>query len=587
MGRKVRIKIGLLMGVAAGLSLWGLGWCLPEEARIARVLPSGINTPEFRELLQTSWKSLHQKLGPDILLHPEVFSMGFEKITQVPMSWKTPPPVLLNSARSFYLRSGHEDEADILVALSRIRPHCLELNPRIYYYGGAYMYSLGAWIAALSLVTPATLRSGIGFYLEHIDKMAWLYFLGRLFSVAVYGAALWLLYQTGRRFFSQKVGLWAATLFAVCPGVVLQTHYMKPHLLGSVFVLATFYGCADLLKTGNLKAGHWAGVTAGLAGGTAIHLWSSFFILLFSAALRMGQGQSVRTEARWLLRAGLLAVAVYFLVNPYLLTEMQTSWKATQAQTTFLSVQPSKIIRFFFYGLPHSITWPLYFCLLAGLFTQKNLKDPVRLLGLLSFAGFLLTTWIYPIVDRFDSVRYFGILSVGFLLAAIRIEEWRSSWRRIVWVPILNAALLSLVIDYNLHLDATGRSTRHAAGRWIEQEIPEDSDLGFLRLPQPSNSPYFQWNRYHLTFVELRSLAQMEFPEKLPQYLVLTSSDYDDRRALGHVLREHYRKIKTFPPASWGWVRPPIGQIYGNPLVEIYQKREGDKRHEQYASAIG
>lgn len=569
----MKAKPALVLACAL-LSLWGIHWCLPEKARIRRVLPPNLDNPEFHRAMETSWRSLHASLGKDILLNPESFSMGFDKMAVVEAGWKTPPPVLMNSSRSFHLRSGHEDEPDILVALSRIKPHRLELNPRIYFYGGAYLYPLGAWIAALSLATPAVLVPGIGFYLEHPDKIAWIYLLGRLFSAAIYGVGVWLLYCTGKKLFNEKAGVLAAALFAVSPGIVLQAHYMKPHLLGSVFMLASFYFCARLLETGNPKNGAWAGAMVGLAAGAVIHLWSGLLVVALTLALRIRKGNRLRSEWRWVAGAALAAWAAFLAANPYWLSESAIAWKATGEVGRFAGKDISRTLRFAFYGLPHGLTWPVFFCVLAGLFNSRNLKEPVRLLALFSFIGLMLTTWIFPTVDKFDSLRYFGGIGLGFLLAGASLAEWTPRWRRAAAVALIYAAIFSAVLDYNLYLDSNGRSTKHAAGDWIEQNLPPGSELGFLRLPQPSNSPYFRWNKYRLKFIESKVLAQWSDVRALPEYLILTCPTYDDRPAIKTVLTRHYRRIKAFKPYSLLWIVPPIGESYGNPLVEIYEKMQ-------------
>src|SRR2546423_405510 len=100
----MKLRHWVLAAGAAFFGLWGIGWCLPEAGRAARVLPPGFNSPKFMERLKTSWQQLHSQLGEDILLHPEAYSPGFHGTAVVPPGWTTPPEQLLNSARSFYLR---------------------------------------------------------------------------------------------------------------------------------------------------------------------------------------------------------------------------------------------------------------------------------------------------------------------------------------------------------------------------------------------------------------------------------------------------------------------------------------------------
>ena len=91
--------------------------------------------------------------------------------------------------RSYYLRSGHEDDNLLRAVGACARRARLT---RIYFYGGGYMYALAAWTAVGAALTRrawCAVSSGTW----RTPRMAWLYRLGRAFSAFAYLAVAWLL----------------------------------------------------------------------------------------------------------------------------------------------------------------------------------------------------------------------------------------------------------------------------------------------------------------------------------------------------------------------------------------------------------
>jgi len=583
------------VGVAAmalSLGLWGLGWCLPGRARLEEVLPAGLDSPSSRALLESSWRALYAKLGENMLLHPDVFSYGFEDGDSAAPGWTAPPPLLRNSIRSFYLRSGHEDESDILVALSRLRPLRLDLNPRIYFYGGAYMYALGGWMAASAVLSGTPLARDIQVYLAHPEYTARLYFAGRLFSVLAFVAACLLVLVLGRRYWDAAAGAWGAVFFALSPGIVIQAHYMKPHLLGQAFVMGIFYFCAELAERARSPAGAadargerrlWmgAGSMLGLAAGSAAYMWSSGIFIVLCAALRARLGAPWRAEVKKAAFACACAVAVFLLVNPFLVYDAGPSWRSLLAVSRFSARDPAFIWTFLSRGLPKGMTLPLALWVAAGCAAAVNRERPSRLLALLGFLCHLSFAWTFQSASFLDSIRQFPAAFLGCLLAGGAASRWTRGERPgrmracALGAALLAAAyawLASAALDYNFSLDSAGLSTRRLAGEWIEANVPRGAEIGLTRLPQPSNVPYFHWSLYRLRFFKTRTLAGLD-PAALPERLVLASPSYSDHPALDPLLDARYVLEKSFPPRSLGWISPPLGESYANPLVEIYRKR--------------
>lgn len=516
---------------------------------------------------------MHSRLGADIILNPEVYSHGFKNSIVIEPGWSTPPPALLNSARSFHLRSAYEDEANIVRGVATLKPHRLQFNPRVYWYGNSYIFLLAGWIGASSLISPVTLVPGLGYYLENIDKMAAIFLSGRLLSAAIFWACALLLAFIGKRHFNERAGLIAAGLFLVSPALVIQSHYMKPHLLGAMFILISFSLCADMLKTGNTRKGILAGGVIGLAAAAAIHLSLGVLIVAIAFALRLLEKNEIAAEIKWVVCSALSFFAAFFIVNSYYVTEFTTTMNAMSAVSTFLHLNPLKILTFIFLCIPLALTIPIAAAYAYGLLARGNRNSVVGRFAVISVSVFLLTSIVYSTVDKFDSIRYFGGSLIGFLLAGAAIASGRKEVKALAVVAFVYGLAATSVMNYNFYLDATGRSTRDFAGQWIEKEIPAGSELLLLQLPQPSNSPYFQWNRYRLRFVEPNAIKTLAKTGPLPEYVILTHVG-GDHSPIFKPLENRYKRIKQFDSFSLGWIRFPIGQLLANPRVDIFQRSQ-------------
>ena len=149
-----------LTALAACLGLCGITWGLPSRARVALVMPAGLDNQEFHKELENSWVKMHARLGANLMLNPEAYAT-FAGVERFEAGWSFPPAGLINSVRSFYTRSAHEDEQTNLLVLSRMKPRNLDFNPHFFAYGGAYIYALGAWLAASAALGLVSLHGGL------------------------------------------------------------------------------------------------------------------------------------------------------------------------------------------------------------------------------------------------------------------------------------------------------------------------------------------------------------------------------------------------------------------------------------------
>lgn len=128
----------------------------------------------------------------------------------------------------FKLYSVEPDEVVSVMALARIKPAALQFDPGFYTYGGAYLYTLGAWYLTLSqvgLVRPGPLAE----MLTEPDRMDVVYAFGRLFVLLAVMASAFVLWRTLSLVTTPGNALMATTIYLVCPATIAFSLLMKPH----------------------------------------------------------------------------------------------------------------------------------------------------------------------------------------------------------------------------------------------------------------------------------------------------------------------------------------------------------------------
>lgn len=575
----------LLAGLALALGLCGLRWGLPSRARLERVLPPGLDTPAFRARLMESWSKLHESFGSDIMVSARSWAAPYRGVRRVAPGWTEPPLLLQNSVRSFYLRSAHEDEQSFLIILSRMRPWRLEMNPHLFTYGGAYIYSLGAWLAAGAVLRLASLHTSMAPYLADPSRMASLYFVGRLYTVACFlGCALMLL-RIGRRHLGAEAGVIAGVLFLFSPGVVVQAHVMKNHLLWTFLFLWTLDLSLALLGGGGLGAYAAAGAVSGLAVGAFLAAWPACLVVGFACALRIASlRKPAAAELKGLAVAAAASVAAFFATNPYWIADSATVRAEMKVLSGWSAFNPAHPFIFLNHAFANAVTWPVLALIAAGAAWAfaKGRREPALRLCLFAFlAGLAMMTTVGDVVTV-RQVRYFlGFLAVGQLLAgrfAAELLAWKSP-RRPWLLAALALALANLVLTGatyadNFSADAGDRSTHVESGAWIEAHVPPGSSIGFLRLPQPSNAPYFRYDRYDLRMIESAGLFSTLPAAELPQYVAVTSPDYDDRPAMEpnlsrYELAAEFQRARLVP-----WIAVNPTSTTANPQIDIYRLKQ-------------
>lgn len=242
-------------------------------------------------------------------------------------------PVLLNGTdadraaivRRYRLFSHQPDEMITFMALQQMNPSAGQLDPRLYQYGGAWIYPVGVLLKAASAMGFAELKADKAFYYDNPHAFGRFYVVARLYTLAAYVGAMVLAGMIVKRLtagddFAAAVG---SIVVGLLPVVFAMGHEAKPHLAGSVLILATALAGARWVRTHQWRDALLCGALAGLAMGMVL---SAVIVLLIPltmvflprppfATLTM---DSPGRRFGMLVAALTMAGVAFALTNPYL-----------------------------------------------------------------------------------------------------------------------------------------------------------------------------------------------------------------------------------------------------------------------------
>ena len=297
-----------LTGIAAVVFFTGIGWGLPSRAA-DRYLFGTVRPWSGEEILQLAGdRTADPSRGADVALHPIADRTHTVVLNETDRQ-------RAEIVRRYRLYTYQPDEASTLMSLAGMNPRAGNFDPKLYQYGGLYIYPVGAALKLASLSGLIDLKSNVAYYLDHPDAFGRFYVVARI-TVALWGiAGVWVVFGLTKRLTHGMIFPALAGLgYVFMPVVVNMSHEAKPHLPGAVLMLLTVGVAEAYVRTGHRKWAILAGAVAGAAMGMVISSLLAFSILPVMTMLRR---QTWRQRILLTLLAVGTGIAVYFLTNPY------------------------------------------------------------------------------------------------------------------------------------------------------------------------------------------------------------------------------------------------------------------------------
>ncbi len=217
--------------------------------------------------------------------------------------------------RRYRLFSYQPDEMITFRALGQMRPGEFKFDPRLYQYGGLWIYPVGAMLQLASMAGAVELTPDLAFYLEHPEAFGRFYVVARLYTVMWGLVGIWAVFwivrrQTG----SDAVAGLGAMAYVLMPVVVNMVHEAKPHLPGAVLMLLAIIAATKYVETGKTRWWSLAGVGCGGAFGMVISALPIFIVPGVMVFLRR---DDFGRRTRVMIFSMLIGAATYFVTNPY------------------------------------------------------------------------------------------------------------------------------------------------------------------------------------------------------------------------------------------------------------------------------
>lgn len=413
----------------------------------------------------------------------------------------------------FKLYSVDADEMVSVMALARISPAQRQFDPHFYQYGGAWLYPLGLWYAALSafdLIRPAPLED----LLAEPARMDDIYRFGRLFVVFAVAVAGLFLFAAAAEIATPGIALWAMTLFLASPATIYFSLTMKPHWYALLFVNGALTVLSRLFVRGRWSAAEEAclGIALGLAVGSA----TSFSIFAVVTWLALGVAAcrgAVRASV--LLRVPLIALLVFAASNPFVLVnQVAVRSEAVKLAGWFV---PAFGVEPFGEFIWNSLL-PGFGIALIALVTLVALRELAR--PTFPFAR----PFIFAIVAGLAAVavltanlsywntnqRYAAYVLPASLLLMAATRYRPSSATLAIALALTVAQFLPLRLAF-LDEDDPERGTRLAAARWIDANISAGTGVCLgTPTPVPFDTPPFDLARYRVNATDCGFLVRVE-----------------------------------------------------------------------------
>jgi hypothetical protein len=183
-------------------------------------------------------------------------------------------------------------------------------NPHYFVNPPAYTY-------VLHLVFAVWFGGGDGVSTAYATNQADVFIVARVTAAVAGTLAVWLLYLAGARMFDRRVGLLAAGVFAVAFLPVFYSHLALNDVPTLAPICLSLWGTAGVLRGGRAGSYALAGIGLGLACATKYTGGIVLVPLLAAGAVRFAEPAGRRAALGGLALAGVLAIAAFFVANPY------------------------------------------------------------------------------------------------------------------------------------------------------------------------------------------------------------------------------------------------------------------------------
>jgi hypothetical protein len=405
-------------------------------------------------------------------------------------------------AAAIYLRyrlyTHQPDEMITMMALAQMRPGSLDLDPRLYQYGGLFIYPVGALVKLCGLVGLIEVRSDLTYYLDNPDEFGKFYVVARAYAAAWGLVGVVAVYLIASRLHDRRAGLVAALLFVMLPVVVCMSHEGKPHLPGAALMLLAVWFAMQYADSSSRR--HWLAlcITCGASLGMVLSSLPILVLIPLVEVIRAYSGRTARLHAARHTAAGIgLAAAAYAITNPYVPINLIANREVLRSNfgNSLAMYEIDRLAE----GLGRMLS-----------LTVEGATLPVLLIGVIAMvwlirdrrwavaplavpAGLFFVQFVLIGAGKPAEYGRFGLFANAALVVAAACgltRAWKSHRQWLNWVPVVVVAVWVGVCGYrylrNFVVDAGPHNSRILAAQHL---ATHDGPIAVLAEPAPYCCP--------------------------------------------------------------------------------------------------
>lgn len=462
----------------------------------------------------------------------------------------------------YRLYSRQPDEMITFRALQRMKPRGFDFDPKMYQYGGGYVYLVGAAIGLTSALGLTRLTRDLNVYLAQPELFGAFYLVARSISLLFAAAALIAVFRLASRVAGRAGGWMALLLVAASPVFITGALEAKPHLPAACMTLWTIefalrYWTRECKRDAvcmGLAAGYACGLV--LTGVAALVTIAALGVALLIQRRRVGPTIAAAT----------ISIGVYLVTNPYVVINGLAN-RAALASNIGNSTAMYTLDRF---GdgairvaelLIECIGGPTLAMSVIGIvLILVRHRSPVLIGSSAGFAMLLLCVAIGA--GKPPEFARFVVLPAALLCAAagLTLAEVGRRSRVIALVLLLACLITANGRNYasSFRLDAGGvDDSRTAAASWLAEHLQPNDRVAVLQEPAPYSVPPMDFAARRVLLLPPKPMAN-HVRDELPEWLVFTDDralnigaweDWDEYYEIKWT--DALRRMKHASPIAW------------------------------------
>ncbi len=514
----ILIVLGCLFGFTA------LDWGTPNRERSLLVFGDVDRIRELSDCMVQARRELYAWTEDSDVDRPSATRIAEKPPTEsFPPTAKAPPEEIsigmLNSMRSYLLRSSDPDEQQTLSGLANMNPLKGDFDPNEYRYGGCYYYTLAAVLGTAMATGLAQLRPGVEAYFLQPEALSTVFTFCRLLGALSAVLAGIILYLWSSRRWGRDIGAVATLFLYASPLVITYSRISKPNvysmllaLLGLILWDRVLKGIEDDTKK-TRRLALLSGVAFGLSVGSFVVSGIVLILGLLWALLRLRLNRRLFLGTLPYTAAGI--VAGFVLTNPYVFLSWEnfsdlylehasgSGWAYGVPQVAKLGA----VLKDLPFAFGYIATVGLVIGFIVGII-QRTLFS-VSCLVCFLLVGLLMgdSRFVIPLLPALFIVSGFGCRAA---LRSLRLPAARTSLVVVALLLVVGQGAKSIG---TLAMDS---EHRNRIGQWINETIPPGSTVGLpMQKPLIWHTPPMRFEKYfiHVFYTLDRETLEKQNPE--------------------------------------------------------------------------